>query len=216
MSKSYLQESDFSQGKKSLAPLTLANSVINNSRSHPKWSGTSASTPARDPSSVRIARKPSTKREPCYFINRLVQFRGTGFLLHSVWTDEVFDRKKKSFLHSQAKHSMLKPHVCELCSRSFSQKGNLRSHVLRVHTIGDANQRYKCDTCSCTFRKLGSLNAHMSKVHAEDAPETEPDAVQENVAEHPGPPRESNIGEKQLYNAFTNPHAPTLFPAGKV
>ena len=45
--------------------------------------------------------------------------------------------------------------------------GNLRAHVLRVHSLAlGMDDFYQCGDCPCVFKKLGSLNAHAAKRHA--------------------------------------------------
>ena len=45
--------------------------------------------------------------------------------------------------------------------------GNLRTHVLRVHsTTLTAGEVYKCESCPCAFKKIGSLNAHIGRFHS--------------------------------------------------
>ena len=63
------------------------------------------------------------------------------------------------------KHTGDKPHKCEFCPSVFSQKGNLRAHVARVHEVNKEVAMYPCESCSCSYRKLGSLNAHITRVH---------------------------------------------------
>ena len=51
----------------------------------------------------------------------------------------------------------------------FFFAGNLRAHIVRVHTIPSSGEQvYKCMECPCVFKKLGSLNAHMSRMHCGD------------------------------------------------
>ena len=82
------------------------------------------------------------------------------------------------------KHTGEKPHKCEFCQMAFTQAGNLRSHIKRVHSIETNEPLIKCELCSCTFKKMGSLHAHFSRVHnthkmdenVEDLPDTNPDS----------------------------------------
>ena len=61
---------------------------------------------------------------------------------------------------------------------AFTQAGNLRSHIKRVHSIETDEPLIKCELCSCTFKKMGSLHAHFSRVHNSskmEAPDDLPD-----------------------------------------
>ncbi|KAL8182396.1 UNVERIFIED_CONTAM: hypothetical protein K2H54_055721 [Gekko kuhli] len=48
---------------------------------------------------------------------------------------------------------------------AFSQKGNLQSHIQRVHSEVKNGPTYNCTECSCIFKSLGSLHTHISKMH---------------------------------------------------
>lgn len=50
-------------------------------------------------------------------------------------------------------------------------EGNLRAHVVRLHSIPHNQETvYQCSDCSCVFRKLGSLNAHHNRMHPTSNP----------------------------------------------
>jgi len=64
-------------------------------------------------------------------------------------------------------HEGKKPFKCHLCNIGFSQRGNLKSHIVKVHIPSGENERvFKCHECACVYRRLATLNHHISRVHA--------------------------------------------------
>ena len=53
---------------------------------------------------------------------------------------------------------------CEVCSRKFTTKGNLKMHLSTVHGVGDV-QTFRCDICSKAFTQKSGLKDHIETVH---------------------------------------------------
>lgn len=67
------------------------------------------------------------------------------------------------------KHSGLRQFQCRKCLQTFTQRGNLYTHMKRVHNNflrEDESTKFSCSQCSCQFKKLASLNGHVTRVHS--------------------------------------------------
>lgn len=63
-------------------------------------------------------------------------------------------------------HEKARPFICHMCNCTFSQRGNLRAHMRKVHVpLGENEKSFTCEECSCVFRKLATLNNHIARMH---------------------------------------------------
>lgn len=69
--------------------------------------------------------------------------------------------KQQNLKYHMLTHTHEKPHVCPVCSQSFSLIKNLKRHML-LHTN---NRPYKCDHCSFTSTRYDKLKGHLLKQH---------------------------------------------------
>ena len=95
--------------------------------------------------------------------------------------------------HTKIKHESARPFVCEVCPKSFKEKGKLTDHK-KVHTseknfscktegcdkaftkewtliqherIHTGVKPYKCEPCDVAFAQKNSLNVHNNTHHKE-------------------------------------------------
>jgi len=62
-------------------------------------------------------------------------------------------------------HYGIKPFICNICSKSFNDRGNLKTHI-RIHT---GERPFKCSLCDKAFKTEGQLREHL-KTHFKDKP----------------------------------------------
>ena len=65
-------------------------------------------------------------------------------------------------MHVDAVHLKKKPFNCKKCPKSFSQKGNLKTHVQFVHK---RVKSFKCSHCSEGFAQKINLKTHIKNHH---------------------------------------------------
>ena len=72
---------------------------------------------------------------------------------------------KKGYLQSHIKsvHEKIRDHKCEQCDRAFFQKSNLKSHIKQIHE--NAPKTKACDICGKLLGQTTSLQKHIKLVH---------------------------------------------------
>ncbi|CAB0029345.1 unnamed protein product [Trichogramma brassicae] len=64
-------------------------------------------------------------------------------------------------IHTDSAHNGKTP-TCDICGNTYSQKGNLRTHINLVH---NSQKSYECDVCRKKFSQKGNLQSHIDSVH---------------------------------------------------
>ena len=64
-------------------------------------------------------------------------------------------------IDTEGVHEKVREYYCPLCGKSFSKKGNLKTHFQSIH----GNIQYNCDKCGKTFSSKQYLKRHNEGVH---------------------------------------------------
>mmetsp|Transcript_25731 Transcript_25731/g.22834 ORF Transcript_25731/g.22834 Transcript_25731/m.22834 type:complete len:85 (+) Transcript_25731:151-405(+) len=63
-------------------------------------------------------------------------------------------------------HYGIKPYQCNFCSRSFTQKGNMRKHLIQHYQPELVKRkRFKCEYCRSSFTERYNYRTHITKKH---------------------------------------------------
>ncbi|KAF8383271.1 hypothetical protein PRIPAC_72413 [Pristionchus pacificus] len=76
-----------------------------------------------------------------------------------------FEKRDRLRIHVLHVHENHRPHVCSVCSKSFSQSSSLNKH-LRVHS---GERPYKCPFCTKSFTASSILRTHIRQ-HSGEKP----------------------------------------------
>ncbi|XP_063437223.1 uncharacterized protein LOC134718551 [Mytilus trossulus] len=80
---------------------------------------------------------------------------------HCSLCPKTFTRASGKLIHMKTVHERLRPFKCDICTKTFSNRGNLQKHLM-VHN----NERpHKCQQCNKAFRTRSYLNYHIDVVH---------------------------------------------------
>ena len=94
-------------------------------------------------------------------INEHISVIHEGIKNQCEFCDAVLAGENSLARHIQVVHMGIKPHKCELCSRSFRERGYLRSHMKRHNNERD----FKCDLCPKSYFREEHLRNHKLRVH---------------------------------------------------
>lgn len=69
------------------------------------------------------------------------------------------------FFFAPFRHDGIRPYRCEVCDRSFTQKGTLKTHMRR-HTD---EKPYECERCGVGFHSAASRRSHYMRQNCRSA-----------------------------------------------
>ena len=56
---------------------------------------------------------------------------------------------------------------CESCDKLFSQAGDLKKHIHKIH---EGHKYYKCESCDKSFSRAGNLKKHIHTISSCSSP----------------------------------------------
>ena len=62
-------------------------------------------------------------------------------------------------------HEIQKSQTCDKCGDKFSDKNELKGHILYVH---DKKTLYQCSICTAYLTEVGKMKRHLITIHGKD------------------------------------------------